>query len=270
MSFALPKIIWFLINPMTILLALICASLLLCLFPRSRSFGQKLMTACVVVIVVLSIVPVGQLMIAALESRFPPVFRLPDKVDGIIVLGGAFHPTHSEARGQPVLNDNAERLTAFADLAHRYPDAKLVFTGGIGTLKDAYLREADIAAQIFSRIGLDMDRIILESEARNTFEHPQKIRTLIEPQPEETWVLITSAYHMSRAVGVFREQNWPVLAYPVDYRTAGMRRSLGLQFNLHNGLDNFAFGVHNWAALILYYVLGRTSEFLPQAQSLSD
>lgn len=268
MSFYLPKFIWFVINPMAILLTLLCLSVLLHLSRRGRAFGRRLMLACVSVIILLSVLPVGQFMTAALESRFPPVHRLPDKVDGIIVLGGSFHAILSQARGQPVLNNNAERLTAFAGLAHRYPQAKLVFTGGIGTTReDVYLRESDIAAQIFDQMGLDKSRIILEGEARNTHEHPAMIRKLVTPRPEETWILITSAYHMSRAVGVFRAQNWPVLAYPTDYRTAGVRNSWYPGFDLAGGLENFTFATHNWAALVLYYFLGRTSEFLPKAGS---
>lgn len=271
MSFYLPKLLWYVANPLAILLALLCASAVLSMFPRGRVFGRRLMLICVLFVIFVSVIPVGQLMLATLESRFPPVHRLPDKVDGIIVLGGSFHPSLSQARGQPILNENAERLTAFAALAQRYPQAKLVFTGGIGTMRrDIYLRESDIAAQIFDQMGLDRSRIVLEGEARNTFEHPSKIRELIEPKPDETWVLITSAYHMSRAVGVFRAQNWPVLAYPVDYRTAGVRRSWYPGFNLAGGLDNFSFGAHNWSALIYYYLMGRTSEFLPQAERLSD
>lgn len=266
MSFYLPKIIWFFVNPMTLFLLLISVGVLLSLPRRWRRYGHGILLFCAVCLMILAFLPVGRLMIAALESRFPPVYELPEKVDGVIVLGGSFDLRQSESRGQPVLNDNAERIIAFADLVNRYPDAHHVFTGGSGELDPSYLREADIAARVLRQMGIDTTGIIFEAESRNTYEHPSKIRELIEPKPDETWVLITSAYHMPRAVGVFRAQNWPVVAYPVDYRTSGVRRTLGFRFGLVHGLNNFAFGSHNWAGLIAYYLLGRTSEFLPMPE----
>ena len=263
MSFYLPKIIWMLVDPLAILLAMLCLGLVLCLLRGTKRWGRRLVGLASVIIVFVSIVPVGQLLIAGLESRFPPVRRLPDKVDGVIALGGSVSLGLSELRGQPTTNNNSERITAFAELVRRYPDAKHVFSGGSGSLKAGYLREADIAAKILRGLGINTNEIIFEASSRNTYEHPREIRKLVAPKPEETWILITSAYHMPRAVGVFRAQNWPVLAYPTDYRTGGMRHTIGLGFTLPRGISTLSQGVHNWAGLIAYYLLGRTSEFLP-------
>jgi uncharacterized SAM-binding protein YcdF (DUF218 family) len=104
-------------------------------------------------------------------------------------------------------------------LAHRYPHAKLVFTGGSGNplMQDA--READYVKQLWIDIGLDPSRVIWERDSRNTYENAVASKALARPKPGENWVLITSAVHMPRAVAIFNKQNWKVIPYPVDYIT---------------------------------------------------
>src|SRR5437868_4980618 len=96
--------------------------------------GRSIVTAASVALAVLVFVPVGSLMLMPLEERFP-MPRLPEQVDGIIVLGGAQQPHLSKAHGVAALNARAERLTTFLALARRYPSAKLVASGGWGDPK---------------------------------------------------------------------------------------------------------------------------------------
>lgn len=264
MSFVLPRLIWLALNPLSILLALICIALLLQL-TRWRRTGRRLLYVCTVFIVMLSVLPVGTLMLAALEGQYPPLRRLPKKVDGIIVLGGASQPHIAFARGQAAVNGNAERLLAFASLARRYPEAKLVFSGGRGGLRKSVLSQADVVAKIFVESGLETGRIVFESEARNTNDSPRLIRERVEPRAGETWLLVTSATHMARSLGVFRKQGWNVTAYPCDYRTEGGMRSLTLTFSIAGGLHEFAQGSRAWIGLLAYYLMGRTSALLPPA-----
>ena len=154
------------------------------------------------------------------------------------------------------INGAVERLTAFADLADRYPDAKLVFTGGSGALTDQSLKEADFAAPVLLRMGVALDRVIFESQSRNTAENASMTREILASAPRGTWILVTSAFHMPRAVGVFRENGWQVFPYPVDYITRREVRPI-LQVGLRSGLNSLAVAAHEWTGLTFYWLTGR-------------
>ncbi len=264
MSFVVPRLIWLAFNPMTILLVLICVALLLQLTIWRRA-GRRLLVFCATIIVILSVLPIGSLMLAALEGQYPPMRRFPQRVDGIIVLGGATQPLIAIVRNQTSVNDNADRLLEFAALARRYPEARLVFSGGYGGLGESVLTQADVVARLLKEGGLDTSRIVFEAEARNTNDSPRLISERIRPRPNEVWLLVTSAAHMARSLGVFRKQGWNVIAYPCDYRTRGGMRSLTFRFDISGGLHQFAQASRAWTALAAYYVMGRINELFPPA-----
>ena len=95
-----------------------------------------------------------------------------------------------------MLNGAAERITEFVALARRYPEARLVFTGGSGFVFTGDLREADVISDVLDGLGFDISRIAFERESRNTYENAVFSRPLVDPEPGETWLLITSAAHM--------------------------------------------------------------------------
>lgn len=211
-----------------------------------------------------AVFPGGGLALSVLENRFEHKTP-PETVDGIIVLGGSVQTGTSAARGQPALNDNAERDIAFMALARRYPNAKLVFAGGTGTLAAAPTTEAAVARDIYVSLGIDPNRLMLEDKSRNTWENAAFSRDLVGPKPGEIWLLVTSARHMPRAVGAFRKAGWSVVPYPVDYRTSG-RVSVDLGFNLGVGLRGIDEAAHEWIGLAVYYALGRSTALFPGEQ----
>ncbi len=93
-------------------------------------------------------------------------------------------------------------------------------------------------------------------------------RDLVRPGPDERWLLVTSAYHMPRSIGIFRQAGWPVIAYPVDYRTSGsvdLWSTLGelIQPSVADRLVEFDVAVKTWVGLLAYWLMGRTSALLP-------
>ena len=217
----------------------------------------------VLALLVLAALPLGMMLVGQLEDRFAANPELPEQVDGIVVLGGAADEALSQARGQLVLGDAAERLLAFVALARRYPAAKLIVSRGAnGEGRDSDARTA-WPAGFFADFGIDPARVRYDGRARDTAENATFGRLLAEPKPGENWLLVTSAWHMPRAVGVFRAAGWPVIPYPVDYRTAG---APGLQFglNLRRAVSLVALGLREWAALGLYRMLGHTRELFPR------
>ena len=260
MSFSLSKILWPFASPANFLVLLAVAALALQLFGRRRS-GLALSALVTAALVALMLLPVGANLIYPLEARFPQP-RWPDRVDGVIVLGGAVDPSASAAWGRPTVNHAADRMTEFAWLARRYPEARLVFTGGSGSLTRPDLTEAPIARDLFERIGAPVDRILFEDKSRNTFENAVFTRDLVGPKPGETWVLVTSAYHMPRAVGIFRKLGWPVLPDPVAYYT-GEDSTSRIGPNLAGDLSLVDDAVHEWFGLLSYRLMGRTDAVFP-------
>jgi len=167
----------------------------------------------------------------------------------------------TEAHGMPALNEAAERMTTFVALAQRYKEARLAFAGGSGLLMHGHLYEADVAKQLFEQLGMSRP-VIYDNRSRNTYENAVLLRDLVSPQPGEIWILITSASHMPRAVGIFRKLGWPVLAWPVAYKTAHTP-SVEYQEALPARLGELDWAAHEWIGLIAYWLLGRTSELLP-------
>src|SRR5205085_2814464 len=104
-----------------------------------------------------------------LEQRFPQWNETGGPPDGIIVLGGAISPEISQARNVVALNEAAERMTIIADLARRYPQARIIFSGGSSALFPE-AREAPFAVRQFESFGIEPSRILLDDRARNTVE----------------------------------------------------------------------------------------------------
>lgn len=234
----------------------------LLLWTRWARLGRGIVTLVVGFIVLAVFVPFGGWAIQTLEHRFPPVAP-PERVDGIVVLGGDFETNIAILRDRVSPGDRgAGRLFAMAELARRYPSAKLVFAGGSGALAQTEYTDARAAAILLRAIGVDVARVLFEDQSRNTWENALNSRALARPKSGENWLLVTSAYHMPRSVGVFRQAGWTVTAYPVDYRTAPRLR-FGGAISFNKALRLLSLASHEWAGLVAYYALGRTNAFFP-------
>lgn len=261
MFFSLSKIFWFIANPANVLLLLLCAGAALS-WTRWQRHSRRLITLAAVLGLCVAILPLGGKMLLTLENRFPTLQVLPERVDGIITLGGVINPFVTKARGQVALGGFVERLTEFAALGKRYPDAKMIFTGGSGNLFRQDVKEANVLAPLLATLGLGERRVILEDRSRNTFENAEFTFELAAPKAGETWLLITSAFHMPRAVGCFRKAGWKILPYPVDFQFEG-NEDMGFSFHLGIGLARLGRGIHEWLGLIFYRLSGKTPSFFP-------
>jgi uncharacterized SAM-binding protein YcdF (DUF218 family) len=252
MSFVVSKLGWLVVSPGNVLLLLLLLGLW-----RSR----RLAWGVAALFVGIAVLPVGSWMIEPLEDRFPPR-PLPERVDGIIVLGGAFSLTLSEKRGQIMLNENAERMTAAVALARRYEKAALLFTGGEPRIFPEGRTEAELARALFLSLGLPEERFRFEDRSRNTFENAAFAYEAAQPKPGETWLLVTTAMHMPRSIGCFRKVGWDIVPYPVDYRTTGGGAFLP-DFAFAEGLARINVAFREWLGLAAYWAMGRTDELLP-------
>lgn len=258
MSFPISKLLDWAADPAGPFAALMVVVGALLLWTRWRRAGRALVTAAALVVLFFGVLPTGTWLLAALENRFPQ-FPPPESVDGIVVLGGAVSPGIHAVSGQPALNDNAERMTAAAALARAYPQARLVFSGGSADPVRPTLKEAPVARLVFEQLGLDSGRTVFEDRSRNTWENATHTLELIRPVAGERWLLVTSAFHMPRAVGAFRRAGWDVMPYPVDYRIAAADWTPGLRLPG----ERARLAVHEWLGLAAYRLMGRSNEFFP-------
>ena len=267
MIFIVSKLLWLLLAPSMLLLILAWLGLLLLFWHRRRA-GLACMAVALGALALIAVVPVGDALLAPLEDRFPEVTALPADVTGIIVLGGAVETDLTAARGMPSLNGAAERMTSLVYLARHYPRARLAFTGGNGELIHAPMPEATVAKALFTQLGLDQSRIVYESRSRTTYENAVLLKALLAPQPGQVWLLVTSAWHMPRSVGLFRHAGWTVLPYPVGYKTAPTLMT-AIRGSLPERLGMVDLATHEWVGLAAYWLLGRTSALFPAPQGMT-
>jgi len=261
--FFLSKTLGVLLLPSNLLIGIGIVGLIL-LLTRFVSLGRKLVVASVLLIAICGFSPIGKLLLYPLETRFPPWDDTRGAPDGIVVLGGAIEPALSAAHSAAVFGPSIDRIVAAAGLAHRYPNARLVFSGGNAGLGSGdAAREADFALPVFESFGLAKDRLIMERRSRNTEENAEFSKAIVGPKSGERWLLVTSAYHMARSVGIFRKAGFAVEPYPVDWRTDGRDGFLRFSRFLVEGLGRVDTASREWMGLIAYWIAGKTTEFFP-------
>lgn len=266
--FWLSKLIWTVISPDILLVILNISGLVLLLAGAVKKAILVLSVAAAATLAI-TFFPLGSLLLAPLENRFPSPPDLPEQVDGIICLGGAEKPYLSDARGQAEVGGAAERHLGFIKLMRTYPDAQVLFTGGSGSLTHQGLKDADVARMVFEDLGLDLSAIRFESRSRNTYENGKFSKDLVTPEPGQTWVLVTSADHMPRAVGVFRKLGWDVIAYPVDHATHP-ESPFEIRMDFSGNLHMLKLALREWVGLTAYYLTGKTSEWVPGPAGKGD
>jgi uncharacterized SAM-binding protein YcdF (DUF218 family) len=261
MFFYLSKIFWFFIQPLNLAIFLLLAGLLAAMIGRRRLAA----TGGVLAFLILALsawTSLGAMMLNPLEERFarPP---LPEKVDGIVVLGGGFEGAINLVRGGYELNSGGDRMVETAVLARRFPTAKVIVSGGTGELFLEGEGDAATAPRLLTALGVTADRLILENKSRNTYENAVFTKELVTPKPGETWLLVTSAFHMPRAKALFDKAGFATVPWPVDYRTSG-REGIGLfRDNPADSLQATTMAIREWIGLIAYWLSGRIDQPFP-------
>jgi uncharacterized SAM-binding protein YcdF (DUF218 family) len=263
MAYAIGKLAYYVLQPSNLLLILSLAGLLGALW--RRRWGLPLAAAAVSCIAVCTLLPIGNWLAIPLENRFPAPSGYPADIDGIVVLGGGADGGITRDRGQPSFRETMERFAAIPELARQYPQARLVFTGGPGWNSAAGdLSEAEVIGQFIVRQGLPRDRVLLEGMSRSTRQNALLSSSLAQPRPGERWLLVTSATHMPRAMGVFRRAGWPeMLPWPVDYRTSGRFGSLD-EPRMGARMAEIDQAAYEWYGLVYYRLLGYTDDLFPR------
>ncbi|MGH6865191.1 MAG: YdcF family protein [Methyloceanibacter sp.] len=267
MFFYVPKVLWFVLQPSTLIALLIGYGAILIWTGWAR-WGRRFVTAGAVLLLIAGLSPLGNALILPLEDRFPraDLDQLAPPT-GFIILGGAEDRLVGTARQAPTLNEAGERMLEGALLAQRFPEAKIAFSGGDAGILYTSDSEAAGAAALLTQLGVARDRLILESGARDTYENAAFLKKELEASgdlaPAKRWLLITSAYHMPRSMGAFRKAGFDVEPWPVDYRTRG-RADLTRPFDkVSEGLRRVDVASREWIGLLAYWLTGRTDALFP-------
>ncbi|RJG45377.1 YdcF family protein [Mesorhizobium sp. DCY119] len=261
MFFVISKVFWFFIQPLNLAIFLLLAGVI------GLFLGWRRLSAagCVSAFLILGLATwtsLGAVLMNPLEERFQRP-SLPEKVDGIVVLGGGLEGAINLARGGYEMNSAGDRFVEAAVLARRFPDAKIVISGGVGTLVLEGEGDADTAPRLLSALGVAPERMVLENQSRNTYENAVFTKRLVTPKPGETWLLVTSAFHMPRSMALFRKADFSVLPWPVDYRTSGEEGVGFFRDNPQDSLQNTTMAIREWIGLVAYWLSGRIDSPFP-------
>ena len=260
MFFIFSKTVAYLLLPSNLLILVGLVGTVL-LATRWRRVGLRMVVGAVVLLAILGLLPVGTFLLHGLESRFPRWDAARGAPDGIVVLGGEISPRLSSVFGEPVF-DGGSRVLSLAKLARDYPNARLVYSSGDASLFGNGRRETEFVYPVLDSLGVARERVKLEMQSRNTAENAAFTKLLVNPKPGERWLLVTSARHMPRAMGCFRNVGFHVEAYPVGWRTAD---ALDLRWGrgLAAGLGRLDAAAYEWIGLLAYRLSGRTAELFP-------
>jgi uncharacterized SAM-binding protein YcdF (DUF218 family) len=262
MFFLAAKIFWFLLQPINLIGILLLITLISLITRRRRL--SLFTTALAFIVVALSVwSSFGPVMLRPLEDRFARPEPAPQTIAGIIMLGGGMEGEINLKRGGYELNAGGDRLVEAAVLARRYPDARIVLSGGNGSLVLAGEGDADSAPRLLEGLGVGRERLVLENKSRDTFENAVFSKELVQPRAGETWLLVTSAFHMPRSMALFRKAGFDVVPWPVDYRTRGDEVPGIATDNPLDSLSATTIALREWIGLVAYWLSGRIDSPLP-------
>ncbi|MBN2646327.1 MAG: YdcF family protein [Thiotrichales bacterium] len=255
------KLVWNLLSPSNLLVLGLVIGTLLLIFKRNTA-AKWLLVPLSTLSFALMLFPFSDYLMMPLENRFARLASLPSQIDGIVVLGGAEDLTRAQAWRVPELGASADRFVAAAELSRLYPQVPIYFSGGRTDSTPIAQPPCALASEIFKQLNVAQERLILEGQARNTAENFQKLKPLLQ-QPNGTYLLVTSAFHMPRAVGVARKLQISVIPYPVDYRSnAPYQRQLGMNF--YERLKALEPAWKEWLGLTAYYWSGKSIAWFPK------
>ncbi len=255
-------ILWGVLQPLNLIGILLAASLG-AVFLGLRRISIVFGVLALVLLALCCWTSFGAMLMQPLEARFERPDPLPPHVDGIVVLGGGFEGRINLARGGYELGSSGDRYVETAILARRYPQAQVLVSGGSGSIFLKAAGDGETAPHLLVALGVSPDRLLIENSSRDTFENAQFSRALAKPQADEVWLLVTSAFHMPRAVGVFRQVGYPVVPWPTDYRTTGGETVRLAVDNAIDSLENSTLAIREWLGLLAYWLAGRTDSLLP-------
>jgi uncharacterized SAM-binding protein YcdF (DUF218 family) len=256
--------LWALASPSQLILASLAVGLLLLAIRRAPRSARVLLWFGGLGLVLFGLLPTSIYLANALETQFPQP-TLPARVDGIVLLAGAERPAASQAYGTPQVGFDGGRYLTLLQLVQRYPEARIVYSGGARRQpgKGPLETQAAVGERILRDVGIDPRRVTFDERSTDTCLSGRNARAAARPREGEVWVLVTSALHMPRSVACFRAGGWPtIVPLPANYVSVAGGWNLG-SVQVASNLQLLDDAAHEWLGLLFYRVTGRTDELLP-------
>lgn len=260
--FTLSKLVWLMLEPSNFLAFVILGGVLCGYTVRFRRMGLGMALAGSAFSLVAGFLPIGTMLLRPLEAAFPAYRDDGQPVKGIVVLGGAMNGEVTQVRGRMAMNEAGERVIEVVPLARRYPEATIAFSGGTSVLLGKGVPESDAIERVMAELLPDR-QLVYERHSRNTHENATMSYQLLQPKPGEKWLLVTSAWHMPRSMGLFRKAGWTITPYPVDYRTSGDATDFMPNPTVGSGIQRLDAAMKEWIGLLFAYLVGQTETFWP-------
>ena len=258
----LTRAFWLVFQPVSLLLLLTVLALLLS-FRTGRWWSRSVLLLGVLLLGVTGFTTFGYALITPLENRFVRPVE-PAHIDGIVVLGGGMDGEVNSVRHGWEFNQSGDRMVEALRLALTHPEAKVIIAAGPAVLAFAGQEPEAYAAQRFFRaFGIADDRLVLDDKSRNTEENAQFAKALAGAAPGQTWLLVTSAFHMPRSVGLFRKAGFDVIPWPADYLASGAE---GNRLKPDQSPENIVVSstaLREWAGLLGYWMTGKIDSPFP-------
>lgn len=261
MFFTLSKVFYFFAQPSSLTVFLIVAGLVLGRLGLRRT-GRATAGLGLTLLLVLTLTPLGPWLLTDLEDRFPLPPADAPRPAGIVLIGGFTDARMVSARGVVGLSEGSAAVFEVATLAKRWPEVPIVLSGGSSALvAKSEVSEAELMRRLLLAVGIGPERLVLEEGSRTTWENAVATRDLVKPAPGANWWLVTSAFHMPRAVSAFRAAGWTgIVARPAAYATTGR---IGLRPPMLWGLMTADMAVKEWLGLVAYRLTGRAADLRP-------
>ena len=258
MTFVLSKILWLFFNPFNLILIFLILGIIFN-FLKFLNFSKIFFVTASLIFLIIGFLPSGSYLMYLLEKNYYNSNVLPDDLDGILIISGATAPYLTKEHGQISLNGSSERLFESIQLIKKYPNVKIVFAGGSGSLKNPNLTHAADAKFFFNSFGIDVKDIFFENNSRNTYENILFAKNLCNPKDHEKWIVVTSAFHLTRVINIAEKLDWQLIPYATDFR--GLKKfEWNFSFNFIENIYTFQQSSHEWIGLFSYFFMGRSSK----------
>ncbi len=266
--FVLSKLYWVFGKPDTLLLILLTLTTLVIVIGSPEKKSSRFLALIVFVLWLIATLPLTSWLFGPLEKRFErPQLPAESAIGGVIVLGGAEYLGRSSIWGSLELNEMGERILEMNRLLHHYPTLPFVYSSGSGSALEQGKKGADFVEAYFAKIELS-ERVIFERESRNTYENVLNSKHWIA-KTDKPWLLVTSAFHLPRAVGISSKQGVSVIPYPVDYWSTPVKFD-SLYIGLADNLVSLNMAIREWTGLTVYWLTGKTSSWFPSEKDLLE
>ncbi len=255
----------FVTTPSTLFLLLGCVALVALLLQWRRS-AITCLTVSLSGFLLFGFTSLSEVLIAPLVTRFPPVdLTQAAPPFGIIVLGAGLNEAHANFNGALMeLENGGEAIPTVAILAQRYPNAKIILSGGTGTNYPASpLRATDGMRRILLEFGVAEDRLIIDPNSPTTSARARNTLDLVGDDQAEIWWAVTPAHRMPRLIGAYRKLGFEPTPYPIDFKWIPPFDP-SFFYDFTNGLKLTDAGAHEWRGLLFYYLTDKIDDLFPK------